>query len=208
MGTKQNEKERERERREREKQWEEQIRRETEERERKEREREKEKEKIERELKRERERIKKMEIERKEREREEREREQQLKREEEITRNIESGIKNLRNKIHSFKSNFENNYNSKQSYKIIFNEIQDLLDKIDNRHINNNIDYPFETKKQLQKTVINNEIKNFKKFLYVKVHHSKDRRFSECIESIKELEDNFPLDEINFSTEEKEDYKL
>ena len=200
-------------RRERERQWKEQTRREREERERKERERQREKERLEREAQIERERLRKIEIERKKRERKERERQRQLNREEEITSNIESGIKNLRNKIHSFKSNFEENYyNSKQSYKIIFNEMQGLLERVENRRINSNIDYPFETKKKLQKTVINNEIKNFKKFLYEEIYYiiknlGKDRKFSECLESIEELEENFPLDEIDFSTDEKEDYK-
>ena len=75
-----------------------------------------------------------------------------------------------------------------------------------------NIDYPFKTKKKLQSTVINNEIKNFKKFLYEEIYQiienlGKNKKFSECLESIKELENNFPLNEIDFSSDEKEDYK-
>ena len=175
------------------------------ERERKERERERERKEQER---RERER---RERERKERER--REREQQFKREEEITRNIETNIKNLRNKINSFKSNFEDNYyNAKENYKIFFKELKDLLEKVENRSINWNINYPYEEKKYIHRKAINNEINNFNKFLYEKIYKiidnlGKNRKFSECLESIKELENNFSLNEIDFLNYQKEDYK-
>ena len=208
MGSKQ----KERERRERE-EWERQRQREEEKRRERDRERQRERERKEREMEIERERMRKIERERRERERKERERLRQLKREEEITKNIEFNIKNLRGKIHSFKLNFEDNYyNSKESYKIIFNKLHDLLEQVENRHINWNIDYPYETKKNLHRTVINNEIKNFKKFLYEEIYQiienlGKNRRFFECLDSIKELEKNFPLNEIDFSSDEKANYE-
>ena len=92
---------------------------------------------------------------------ERKERERQFKIEEEITREIESKIKNLRNEIILFKSNFQNNYHSnKEGYKIYLVELKNLLQTVENRKPNLNIAYPYEEKKELQKTIINNEIKN------------------------------------------------
>jgi len=195
--------------------------RERKERERKERERKKELERIRREeerIKKENERRRK-EMERKRREkerkeREKRERERQIKIEEEITSYIESNIKNLRKEIDSFKSNFENNYfKEKKGYIKYFKELQDLLEKVEKRKINPNIYnfYPYEYKKNLHKKVINYEIKNFQKFLYEEIYQiidnlAKNRKFSECLESIEELENNFSLNEIDFLNYQKEDY--
>ena len=219
MGNGQKEK-RERERRERERREYERRERERierEEYERREREREaelerkrKERERRERE-RRERERI---ERERKERERREREeRERQFKIEEEKTRKIELKIKNLRRNIQLFKSNFEKYYyNNKESYKEYFEELQDLLGIVENRRPNWNINYPYNEKKEIHKKSINYEIKNFKKFLYENIYQiidnlGKNRKFSECLESIEELENNFSLKEIDFLNYQKEDYK-
>ena len=181
----------------------ERIRKENErmERERRERER-KERERREREIR-----------EKREREERRREKERQFRIEEEITRKIESKIKDLRNEILSFKSNFEKNYlDDKDSYKKYFRELQDLLGKVENRQRNYNIDYPYEEKKELHKKVINYEIKNFKKFLYENLYQiinnlGKNRKFSECLEVISELENNFSLNEIDFLNYQKEDYK-
>ena len=171
----------------------EKLRREREERERRERER--------------------IERERRERERREREdRERQFKIEEEKTRKIESKIKSLRNNINSFKSNFKNNYhNNKENYKEYFEELQDLLYTVENRRPNWNINYPYQEKKDIQKKLINCEIKNLKKFLYINIYEivdnlGKNKKFSECIEAIEELENNFPLNEIDFLNYQKEDY--
>ena len=160
---------------------------------------------------RERERI---EWERKERERREREeRERQFKIEEEKTRKIELKIKNLRKNIQLFKSNFEKYYyNDKESYKEYFEELQDLLGIVENRRPNWNINYPYNEKKEIHKKSINYEIKNFKKFLYENIYQiidnlGKNRKFSECLESIEELENNFSLKEIDFLNYQKEDYK-
>ena len=237
MGSKQRERERrereERERREREererREREERERREAEKKRRREREMElerkrKEMERLERENRererrererRERERRERERRERERREREERqrERERQLRIEEEITRKIESKIKDLRNEIISFKSNFEKNYlDDKECYKKYFKESQDLLEKVENRQRNYNIDYPYEEKKELQKKIINYEIKNLKKFLYENLYKiinnlGENRKFSECLEVINELENNFSLNEIDFLNYQKENYK-
>ena len=209
--------EREREEREREEREErereerlEQIRKENERRKREIERLKREKERRERE-RRERERIESERREREKREREERER--QFKIEEEKTRNIETKIKDLRKNINLFKSNFENHYhNNKESYKEYFEELQDLLEMVENRIPNLNIDYPYNEKKEIQKTSINYEINNFKKFLYENIYQiidnlGKNRKFSECLESIDELENNFSLDEIDFLNYQKEDYK-
>ena len=163
---------------------------------------------------REREREAELERKRKERERREREeRERQFKIEEEKTRKIELKIKNLRRNIQLFKSNFEKYYyNNKESYKEYFEELQDLLGIVENRRPNWNINYPYNEKKEIHKKSINYEIKNFKKFLYESIYQiidnlGKNRKFSECLESIEELENNFSLKEIDFLNYQKEDYK-
>ena len=234
MGSSQKERERkERERRERERR--ERERRDREEWERKQREREEaaELEKIKREnerrkrelerlrrekLRREREERERKERERIERERRERERreredrERQFKIEEEKTRKIESKIKSLRNNINSFKSNFKNNYhNNKENYKEYFEELQDLFYTVENRRPNWNINYPYKEKKDIQQKLINCEIKNLKKFLYINIYEivdnlGKNKKFSECLEAIEELENNFSLNEIDFLNYQKEDY--
>ena len=176
-----------------------------------------EEERIERE-RRDRERIERqgremIEKEKREGEEKKREIEMQFRIEEEITRKIESKIKDLRNELISFKSNFEKNYcNDKESYKKYFKELQDLLEKVEIRRRNYNIDYPYEEKKGFQKKAINYEIKNFKKFLYNSIYEimnnlGKNRKFPECLELINELENNFSLNEIDFLNYQKENYK-
>jgi len=208
MGNRQKKKQKEEEeRRERERE----IQRQNEEKERIARKLEKERKEKEEEIKREKERQKQIqiEIERKRKEETERIRREEKARNEAIR--IWNKFINLKREINSFKSKHESNFKIVVSYYEKFTEeLYDLKSAIEERdHYSNpyrqyeNIRYKID--------IITNERNILKKFIYQKLFNiindiTKKERFSESLEAIKVLENNFSIDQIDFYDYDKKKY--
>ncbi len=184
----------------------------------------------------ERERIERINMERRRREEEiERERQRQIKIQEEIKRKqreemerqrlkemqfnkakdeairIWNNYNNLKSEISSFKSKLECNYNIlKKFYEKYFEELDILFSSIKCRDNDSNVYLQYENIR-LKIQIINNERNILKKFFYIRIFNiinnlTKNERFHESLEVIEELENNFPIDQIDFYDDDKKKY--
>ena len=184
----------------------------------------------------ERERIERINMERRRREEEiERERQRQIKIQEEIKRKqreemerqrlkeiqfnkakdeairIWNNYNNLKSEISSFKSKLECNYNIlKKFYEKYFEELENLSSSIKSRDNDNNVYLQYENISH-KIEILKNEKNILTKFVYQRIFYiikelTKNKRFSESLEIIEELENNFPLDQIDFYDYDKKKY--
>ena len=141
----------------------------------------------------------------------EEEREKELNREKDEAKRIWDKFMNLRSEIISFKSKNEINFNIvKKYYEKFLQELDDLLSAIRFRDINSNVYLQYENIR-LKIQIINNERNILKKFLYIRIFNiinnlTKNERFHESLEVIEELENNFPIDQIDFYDDDKKKY--
>ena len=184
----------------------------------------------------ERERIERINMERRRREEEiERERQRQIKIQEEIKRKqreemerqrlkemqfnkakdeairIWNNYNNLKSEISSFKSKLECNYNIlKKFYEKYFEELENLSSSIKSRDNDNNVYLQYENISH-KIEILTNEKNILTKFVYQRIFYiikelTKNKRFSESLEIIEELENDFPLDQIDFYDYDKKKY--
>ena len=209
MGNSQKKKEEERRERERERQ------RQNEERQRIEnekiRKRENERKRIEEQTRRQREKQKEIEKKRKEEIERQRLKQRRFNTAKEEAERIWNKFKNLKSQIASFKSKFESNFiTMKKFYKKFFQALNILISTIRRRDIDSNAYYKYENINR-KIDIITNEIKNLKKFVYKRIFNiindtTKNKRYSESLEIIEELENDFPLDQIDFYDCDKKKY--
>ena len=118
---------------------------------------------------------------------------------------------NLRSEIISFKSKNEIDFNIvKKYYEKFLQELDNLLSAIRFRDINSNVYLQYENIR-LKIQIINNERNILKKFFYIRIFNiinnlTKNERFYESLEVIEELENNFPIDQIDFYDDDKKKY--
>ena len=141
----------------------------------------------------------------------EEEREKELNRAKDEAKSIWDKFMNLRSEIILFKSKNEINFNIvKKNYDKFLQELDDLLSAIRLRDINSNVYLQYENIR-LKIQIINNERNILKKFFYIRIFNiinnlTKNERFHESLEVIEELENNFPIDQIDFYDDDKKKY--
>ena len=141
----------------------------------------------------------------------EEEREKELNRAKDEAKSIWDKFMNLRSEIILFKSKNEINFNIvKKNYDKFLQELDDLLSAIRFRDINSNVYLQYENIR-LKIQIINNERNILKKFFYIRIFNiinnlTKNERFHESLEVIEELENNFPIDQIDFYDDDKKKY--
>ena len=141
----------------------------------------------------------------------EEEREKELNKAKDEAKIIWDKFMNLRSEIISFKSKNEINFNIvKKYYENFLQELDDLLSAIRFRDINSNVYLQYENIR-LKIQIINNERNILKKFFYIRIFNiinnlTKNERFHESLEVIEELENNFPIDQIDFYDDDKKKY--
>ena len=141
----------------------------------------------------------------------EEEREKELNKAKDEAKRIWDKFMNLRSEIISFKSKNEIDFNIvKKYYENFLQELDDLLSAIRFRDINSNVYLQYENIR-LKIQIINNERNILKKFFYIRIFNiinnlTKNERFHESLEVIEELENNFPIDQIDFYDDDKKKY--
>ena len=141
----------------------------------------------------------------------EEEREKEFNKAKDEAKRIWDKFMNLRSEIISFKSKNEINFNIvKKYYEKFLQELDDLLSAIRFRDINSNVYLQYENIR-LKIQIINNERNILKKFFYIRIFNiinnlTKNERFHESLEVIEELENNFPIDQIDFYDDDKKKY--
>jgi len=141
----------------------------------------------------------------------EEEREKEFNKAKDEAKRIWDKFMNLRSEIISFKSKNEINFNIvKKYYEKFLQELDDLLSAIRFRDINSNVYLQYENIR-LKIQIINNERNILKKFFYIRIFKiinnlTKNERFHESLEVIEELENNFPIDQIDFYDDDKKKY--
>ena len=141
----------------------------------------------------------------------EEEREKELNKAKDDAKRIWDKFMNLRSEIISFKSKNEINFNIvKKYYENLLQELDDLFSAIRFRDINSNVYLQYENIR-LKIQIINNERNILKKFFYIRIFNiinnlTKNERFYESLEVIEELENNFPIDQIDFYDDDKKKY--
>jgi hypothetical protein len=141
----------------------------------------------------------------------EEEREKELNKAKDEAKRIWDKFMNLRSEIISFKSKNEIDFNIvKKYYEKFLQELDDLLSAIRFRDINSNVYLQYENIR-LKIQIINNERNILKKFFYIRIFNiinnlTKNERFHESLEVIEELENNFPIDQIDFYDDDKKKY--
>ena len=133
----------------------------------------------------------------------EEEREKEFNKAKDEAKRIWDKFMNLRSEIILLKSKNEINFNIvKKNYDKFLQELDDLLSAIRFRDINSNVYLQYENIR-LKIQIINNERNILKKFFYIRIFNiinnlTKNERFHESLEVIEELENNFPIDQIDF----------
>ena len=141
----------------------------------------------------------------------EEEREKEFNKAKDEAKRIWDKFMNLRSEIISFKSKNEIDFNIvKKYYEKFLQELDDLLSAIRFRDINSNVYLQYENIR-LKIQIINNERNILKKFFYIRIFNiinnlTKNERFHESLEVIEELENNFPIDQIDFYDDDKKKY--
>ena len=141
----------------------------------------------------------------------EEEREKEFNKAKDEAKRIWDKFMNLRSEIISFKSKNEIDFNIvKKYYENFLQELDDLLSAIRFRDINSNVYLQYENIR-LKIQIINNERNILKKFFYIRIFNiinnlTKNERFHESLEVIEELENNFPIDQIDFYDDDKKKY--
>ena len=141
----------------------------------------------------------------------EEEREKEFNKAKDEAKRIWDKFMNLRSEIISFKSKNEIDFNIvKKYYENFLQELDDLLSAIRFRDINSNVYLQYENIR-LKIQIINNERNILKKFFYIRIFNiinnlTKNERFYESLEVIEELENNFPIDQIDFYDDDKKKY--
>ena len=141
----------------------------------------------------------------------EEEREKEFNKAKDEAKRIWDKFMNLRSEIILFKSKNEINFNIvKKNYDKFLQELDDLLSAIRFRDINSNVYLQYENIR-LKIQIINNERNILKKFFYIRIFNiinnlTKNERFHESLEVIEELENNFPIDQIDFYDDDKKKY--
>ena len=141
----------------------------------------------------------------------EEEREKEFNKAKDEAKRIWDKFMNLRSEIISFKSKNEIDFNIvKKYYEKFLQELDDLLSAIRFRDINSNVYLQYENIR-LKIQIINNERNILKKFFYIRIFNiinnlTKNERFYESLEVIEELENNFPIDQIDFYNDDKKKY--
>ena len=141
----------------------------------------------------------------------EEEREKEFNKAKDEAKRIWDKFMNLRSEIISFKSKNEIDFNIvKKYYENFLQELDDLLSAIRFRDINSNVYLQYENIR-LKIQIINNERNILKKFFCVGIFNiinnlTKNERFYESLEVIEELENNFPIDQIDFYDDDKKKY--
>ena len=141
----------------------------------------------------------------------EEEREKEFNKAKDEAKRIWDKFMNLRSEIISFKSKNEINFNIvKKYYENLLQELDDLFSAIRFRDINSNVYLQYENIR-LKIQIINNERNILKKFFYIRIFNiinnlTKNERFYESLEVIEELENNFPIDQIDFYDDDKKKY--
>ena len=141
----------------------------------------------------------------------EEEREKEFNKAKDEAKRIWDKFMNLRSEIISFKSKNEIDFNIvKKYYEKFLQELDDLLSAIRFRDINSNVYLQYENIR-LKIQIINNERNILKKFFYIRIFNiinnlTKNERFYESLEVIEELENNFPIDQIDFYDDDKKKY--
>ena len=141
----------------------------------------------------------------------EEEREKEFNKAKDEAKRIWDKFMNLRSEIILFKSKNEINFNIvKKYYENFLQELDDLLSAIRFRDINSNVYLQYENIR-LKIQIINNERNILKKFFYIRIFNiinnlTKNERFHESLEVIEELENNFPIDQIDFYDDDKKKY--
>ena len=141
----------------------------------------------------------------------EEEREKEFNKAKDEAKRIWDKFMNLRSEIISFKSKNEIDFNIvKKYYENFLQELDDLLSAIRFRDINSNVYLQYENIR-LKIQIINNERNILKKFFYIRIFNiinnlTKNEKFHESLEVIEELENNFPIDQIDFYDDDKKKY--